>query len=151
MQDLFTLDVLTLLWNFCNFVYPALPVTFGGDTESRRSLLPGVYARGERKNSHTRGKCVTCHGLHNSEINHFCISPRMGCLEYTYIRSYAQPASHNRNETPLGINIAKDWPLKQAALGVVQVLRNARGGGWVYAQALRSVTRGWGGGYVSIT
>ena len=30
--------------------------------------------------------------------------------------------------------------------GVIQVLRNARGGGWVYAQALRSVTRGWGGG-----
>ena len=26
------------------------------------------------------------------------------------------------------------------------MLRNARGGGWVYAQALRSVTRGWGGG-----
>ena len=33
-------------------------------------------------------------------------------------------------------------------LGVIQVLRNARGGGWVYAQALRSVTRG-GVGYVS--
>ena len=32
-------------------------------------------------------------------------------------------------------------------LGVIQVLRNARGGGWVYAQALRSVTWG-GGGYV---
>ena len=29
--------------------------------------------------------------------------------------------------------------------GAIQVLRNARGGGWVYAQALRSVTRGWGG------
>ena len=25
------------------------------------------------------------------------------------------------------------------------MLRNARGGGWVYAQALRSVTRGLGG------
>ena len=31
--------------------------------------------------------------------------------------------------------------------GVIQVLRNARGGGWVYAQALRSVT--WGGGVTS--
>ena len=30
-------------------------------------------------------------------------------------------------------------------LGVIQVLRNARGGGWVYVQALRSVMRGWGG------
>ena len=29
-------------------------------------------------------------------------------------------------------------------LGAIQVLRNARGGGWVYAQALRSVTRGGG-------
>ena len=36
-------------------------------------------------------------------------------------------------------------------MGVIQVLRNARGGGWVYVQALRSVTRGWGGGYVSVT
>ena len=31
------------------------------------------------------------------------------------------------------------------ALGAIQVLRNARGGGWVYAKALRSVTRGLGG------
>ena len=31
-------------------------------------------------------------------------------------------------------------------LGVIQVLRNAGEGGWVYAQALRSITRGWGGG-----
>ena len=33
------------------------------------------------------GKCVTCRGLHilendNSKINHSCVSPRMGCLEY---------------------------------------------------------------------
>ena len=28
------------------------------------------------------------------------------------------------------------------ALGVIQVLRNARGGGWVYAQALRGVGGG---------
>ena len=26
-----------------NFVYPTLPVSFGGDTKSRRSLLSGVY------------------------------------------------------------------------------------------------------------
>ena len=31
-------------------------------------------------------------------------------------------------------------------LGVIQVLCNARGGGWVYAQALRG-----GGGYISVT
>ena len=29
----------TSLRNFRNFVYPALPVSFGGDTESCRSLL----------------------------------------------------------------------------------------------------------------
>ena len=35
--------------------------------------------------------------------------------------------------------------LSSIAIGAIQVLRNARGGGWVYAQALRSVTRGGGG------
>ena len=38
------------------------------------------------------------------------------------------------------------YKIGKRAKGVIQVLRNARGGGWVYAQALRSVTRGWGGG-----
>ena len=33
----------TSLRNFGNSVYPALPVSFGGDTKSRRSLLSGVY------------------------------------------------------------------------------------------------------------
>ena len=55
------------LRNFGDSVYPALPVSFGGDTKSRRSLLSGVYARGS-KISHTGSKCVTCRGLHNSEI-----------------------------------------------------------------------------------
>ena len=36
------------LRNFGNSVYPALPVSFGGDTKSRRSLLSGVYARGSK-------------------------------------------------------------------------------------------------------
>ena len=36
----------TSLRNFGNSVYPALPVSFGGDTKSRRSLLSGVYAKG---------------------------------------------------------------------------------------------------------
>ena len=36
----------TSLWNFGKSVYPALPVSFGGDTTSRRSSLSGVYARG---------------------------------------------------------------------------------------------------------
>ena len=55
------------LWQFR--LNPTLPVSFRGDTINRHSLLSGVYARGT-KISHTGGKCVTCHGLHNSEINH---------------------------------------------------------------------------------
>ena len=52
-----------LLRNFDNAVYPTLPVSFKIDPKSRWSLLSGVYAR-ESKISHTRGKCVTCRGLH---------------------------------------------------------------------------------------
>ena len=33
----------TSLRNFSNSVYPALPMSFGADTKSRRSLLSGVY------------------------------------------------------------------------------------------------------------
>ena len=39
----------TSLWNFGNSVYPALPVSFGEDTKSCRSLLSGVYARCQGK------------------------------------------------------------------------------------------------------
>ena len=38
----------TSLRNFGNSVFPALPVYFGGDTQSRRSLLSGAYARGSK-------------------------------------------------------------------------------------------------------
>ena len=51
--------------NLGNFVHPTLPVSFGRDTNSRRSLLSGVYAR-RSKISHKGGKCVTCSGLTNS-------------------------------------------------------------------------------------
>ena len=36
------------LRKFGNSVCPALPVSFGGDTKSGRSLLSGVYARGSK-------------------------------------------------------------------------------------------------------
>ena len=39
----------TSLRNFSNSAYPALPVSFGGDTRSRWSLLSGVYARGSKR------------------------------------------------------------------------------------------------------
>ena len=48
----------------------------------------------------TGGKCVTYRGLHNSEINHSCISPRMGCLDYTY--------SHIPNNS-IGLNNSIGW------------------------------------------
>ena len=50
--------------NLGKFVHPTLLVSFGRDTKSCWSLLPGVYARGRgSKRSHTGGKCVTCCGL----------------------------------------------------------------------------------------
>ena len=52
------------LQNLGKFVYPTLPVSFGGDTKRHRSLLSGVYAR-VSKISHTGGKCVTCRGLYS--------------------------------------------------------------------------------------
>ena len=47
----------TSLRNFGNSIYPALPVSFEGDTKRRWSLLSGVYTI-------LHWKCVTCRGLH---------------------------------------------------------------------------------------
>ena len=44
---------------FGNSVYPALPVSFGGDTKSHRSLLTGVYARGSKRSHQSALECVT--------------------------------------------------------------------------------------------
>ena len=56
------------LRNFGNSVYPVLPVSFGGDTKSRRSLLSGVYSRGSKISHQSALECVTqCRGLHHSE------------------------------------------------------------------------------------
>ena len=55
----------TSLRNFGNSVYPALPVSFGGDTKNRQSLVSGVYARGS-KIFNTVGRCVNCRGLHHA-------------------------------------------------------------------------------------
>ena len=49
----------TSLRNFGNSVYPALPVSFGGDTKSRRSLLSGFYARGSIISHQSALECVT--------------------------------------------------------------------------------------------
>ena len=47
------------LRNFGNSVYPALPVSFGGDSKSRRSLLSGVYDRGSKRSHQSALECVT--------------------------------------------------------------------------------------------
>ena len=49
----------TSLRNFGNSVYPALPVSFGGDTKSRRPLLSGVYASGSKISHQSARECVT--------------------------------------------------------------------------------------------
>ena len=59
--------------------------------ETQKAVGP-FYLRGS-KSSHTEGTCVTCRGLHNSEISYSCVSPRMGCLEYTYIFRKPLPQS----------------------------------------------------------
>ena len=48
----------TSLRNFGNSIYPALPVSFGGDTQSRGSLLSGVYARGSKISRQSALECV---------------------------------------------------------------------------------------------
>ena len=53
------------------FIYPTLPVSFVG---------PFTSMPGEVKDPHAEGVNVTW--TPNSEINHSCVSPRMGCLEY---------------------------------------------------------------------
>ena len=42
---------------------PALPVSFGGDTESRRSLLPGVYARGSKISHQSALEMCKCNSI----------------------------------------------------------------------------------------
>ena len=44
---------------FGNSVYPALPVSFGRDTKSCRSLLSGVYARGSNISHQSAPEYVT--------------------------------------------------------------------------------------------
>ena len=46
---------------------------------SRWSVPSGVYARGS-KISNTRGYICNLSLTPNSEIHHFCVSPRMSCL-----------------------------------------------------------------------
>ena len=79
----------TSLRNFGNSVYTALSVSFGGDTKSRLPLPPGVYARGSKRSHQSALEmCNLSWTPHSSiekdnSLNHSCVSPKMGCLEYT--------------------------------------------------------------------
>ena len=67
----------------------------GNRPEEADESAPGVYARPAvrargSKRSHTGGKCVSCNlswtphsNLEkDNSLNHSCVSPMMGCLEY---------------------------------------------------------------------
>ena len=64
----------TSLRNFGNSVYPALPVSFGGDTKSRRSLLSGVSATAMEVKDPTslHWKCATP-SIVSSKCNCICL------------------------------------------------------------------------------
>ena len=74
------------LRNFGNSVCPALPVSFGGDTKSRRSLLSGVYARGSKRS-------------HQSALE-------MSSLSWTPHSSLDKDNSLNHSWTTLEISLA---------------------------------------------
>ena len=74
---------LNSLRNFGNSVYPALPVSFGGDTKGRRSLLSGVYARGSKRSHQSALEMCNLWTPHSSlekdnSLNHSCVSPTDG-------------------------------------------------------------------------
>ena len=60
-------------------------MSFGWDTKHPRSLLSGVYAR-ESKISH-KSALEMCNLSWSPRSNHSCVSPSMGCLEYTQLRT----------------------------------------------------------------
>ena len=55
----------TSLRNFGITVYPAWPVSFGGYTKSRQSLLSVVYARGSKRSHQSALEMCNCRGLHH--------------------------------------------------------------------------------------
>ena len=61
-----------------------ISVSFGWDTKSRWSLLSGVYARGSKRSHQTALEmCNLSWTPQYNSLNHSCVSPNMGCLEYS--------------------------------------------------------------------
>ena len=84
-----------------NSVYPALPVSFGGDTKSRRSLLSGVYARGSKISHHSALECVIV-------VDSTTHSKKTPHLQSAIMRLKTLPCTcigrrrRNRKKSPLG-------------------------------------------------
>ena len=87
----------TSLRNFDNSVYPALPVSFKGDTKSCRPLLCGVYARGSKR-SHQSAS-----GLGSSTIGQVLV------IKYKYFAfspiKYSSTSSTDTPSTSTSVNI----------------------------------------------
>ena len=76
-------------WHVIRCKNLAISVSFGGDTKSRRSLPSGVYASRSKDPTHGVILCNLSWTPHSNlekdnSLNHSCVSPKMGCLEYTY-------------------------------------------------------------------
>ena len=69
------------LRNFGNSVYPAVPVSFGGDSKSRRSLLSGVYARGSKRSWHRHQSALGCVTVVDPPEVHMCGGKRCPALK----------------------------------------------------------------------
>ena len=75
--------------NFSKSVYPALPVSFRGDTKICGSPLSGVYARGSKISHQSALEMCNLswtppYSLEkDNSLNYSGVSPKMGCLEYT--------------------------------------------------------------------
>ena len=95
-----------LLRNFISSIHPTLPVSFGRDTKSRWSLLPGVYA--SRSISSHAGKWTKiCHGFTNSREGHSEINCQFW---YTFPREVLiYPSIYNNNITLIERHISRKY------------------------------------------
>ena len=78
--------------NFGNSVYTALPVSFGGDNKSRRSLLSGIYARGS-KISH-KSALEMCNLYWTPPLYMATTSSRVRAIYLSKPKNQHQPIAH---------------------------------------------------------
>ena len=102
----------TSLRNFGSSVNPALPVSLGGDTKSRRSLLSGVYARGSKRSHQSALECVT---VVNS-TTHSKPPHRSAIVALAYMPCRVLPIKHktrlyyqNTDDAPENVRTSCSW------------------------------------------